>query len=71
MKTKILITGVAGFIGSNLAKNFLKNKSIIIYGIDNLSTGYKSNIPKGVKFVRGDLSDKIVLKKFTFSPVCT
>ena len=66
MKTKILITGVAGFIGSNLAKNFLKNKSIIIYGIDNLSTGYKSNIPKGVKFVRGDLSDKIVLKKLYF-----
>jgi UDP-glucose 4-epimerase len=66
MKTKILITGVAGFIGSNLAKHFLKNKSILVYGIDNFSTGYKSNIPKGVRFIKGDLSDKKILKKLNF-----
>ena len=34
---KILITGVAGFIGFNLAKFFLEtNKKIKIIGIDNL-----------------------------------
>ena len=32
---KILITGVAGFIGSNLARKLIKNKKIILYGIDN------------------------------------
>ena len=36
---KILITGVAGFIGFNLAKKLLKNKSIV-YGIDNLDPNY-------------------------------
>lgn len=66
MKIKVLITGVAGFIGSNLAKNFLKNKTIVVYGIDNFSTGYKSNVPKGVKFIKGDLSDKKILKKLNF-----
>ena len=32
---KILITGVAGFIGSSLARKLLKNNNIIIHGIDN------------------------------------
>ena len=35
---KILITGCAGFIGSNLVNFFLK-KNIEIVGLDNLSTG--------------------------------
>ena len=37
---KILITGIAGFIGSKLAKSFQKSGHTII-GIDDLSTGYK------------------------------
>ena len=40
---KILITGGAGFIGSNLAK-YLLNKSHDLIIIDNLSTGKMSNI---------------------------
>ena len=47
-KIKILITGVAGFIGSALA-NKLKYK-YDIYGIDDLSYGKKKNIPKGINF---------------------
>ena len=39
----ILITGVCGFIGSNLAKYFL-NKNIQIIGVDNLSRGSIHNI---------------------------
>lgn len=42
-KSAILITGCAGFIGSNLAKYFLKQKKIII-GIDNLKLGKFKNI---------------------------
>ena len=45
---------------------FLKNKNITVYGIDDFSTGYKSNVPKNVKFIRGDLSDKKILKKLNF-----
>ena len=38
MSKKILVTGCAGFIGSNLVDFFLK-KNYSIIGIDNLSTG--------------------------------
>jgi len=42
-KDKILITGCAGFIGSNLTEFFLK-KGVSVRGLDNLSTGFKNNI---------------------------
>lgn len=60
-KINILITGVAGFIGSKLAAKLLENKKFVIYGIDNFSTGYKYNIPKNVKFIKGDLSNPKIL----------
>jgi UDP-N-acetylglucosamine 4-epimerase len=41
--SRILITGVAGFIGSNLADYFL-SKGYIVVGLDNLSTGKRDNI---------------------------
>ena len=37
--TKILITGAAGFIGSNLAEHWLK-KGVEVIGIDNLNDYY-------------------------------
>lgn len=40
----VLITGVSGFIGSNLLDYLLEHTSWNITGIDNLSTGRKSNI---------------------------
>jgi UDP-glucose 4-epimerase len=63
---KILITGVAGFIGSNLAKQLLKLNYKVI-GIDNLSYGNLRNIEelKGTndfKFLFGDIADPQILK---------
>lgn len=43
MKTNILITGVAGFIGFSLARKFLEN-NYKIYGIDNLNNYYDRNL---------------------------
>ena len=43
---KILITGVAGFIGSNLLDELLKDKNNIMIGIDNYNNFYDSNIKK-------------------------
>ena len=43
---KILITGVAGFIGCNFAKYLLKKKNYKIIGIDNLNNYYSPRIKK-------------------------
>lgn len=51
----ILITGVAGFIGSNLADRLLKNGGYRVVGIDNLSYGVKEQIPGGVDFKQVDI----------------
>ena len=47
---KVLITGVAGLIGSNFAEYLIKKDGIEIIGIDDLSGGYEENVPKGVIF---------------------
>jgi len=46
-KTKVLITGAAGFIGSNLLEFFLA-KGLYVRGLDNFSTGFKENMEDAV-----------------------
>jgi nucleoside-diphosphate-sugar epimerase len=59
-----LVTGCAGFIGSNLAsKLLLLDPNCIIVGIDNLSNGIFSNIPKGVLYKNIDIRDFKQLEK--------
>lgn len=67
----ILITGVAGFIGSKLSEEFLRDKKNKVYGIDNINSYYsiklkklrlkKLKINKNFKFYKFDLKNK---KKF-------
>ena len=61
-KIKILVTGGAGFIGSKLSKHLL-DLGFNVYIIDNLTTGFKKNIPYGSNFIKGDLSNDLVYKK--------
>ena len=63
MKKNIVITGVAGFIGSNLADMLLK-KNYNVIGIDNLSYGVLEQVPKGVDFHCEDIRDKDLYKLF-------
>lgn len=58
---KILITGGAGFIGSNLTEYFL-NKGYFVRCLDNFSTGYKHNIEEflsnpNYEMIEGDIRD--------------
>ena len=53
---KVLITGVAGFMGSHLADAFLA-KGYDVVGIDNLLGGYEENVPSGVDFHNIDLDN--------------
>ena len=43
---KILITGAAGFIGSNLCIKLVENKKFKIVGIDNLNSYYDVKLKK-------------------------
>jgi UDP-glucose 4-epimerase len=54
---KVLITGVAGFMGSHLAESLVK-MGHSVWGVDDLSGGYMRNVPKGCRFIRLDLRDK-------------
>jgi UDP-glucose 4-epimerase len=63
---KILITGVAGFIGSNLAKRLLELNHQVT-GIDNFSYGHERNIRSlmtnpDFTFLLGDIANPYVLK---------
>ena len=82
-KNKILITGVAGFIGFSIAEKLLKKKKIKIIGIDNLNSYYSKKLKlkrlqilkknKNFSFYKIDLVNKKnlenIFKKNNFSTV--
>ena len=60
---KVLITGAAGFLGSNLVRKFLQEKHQII-GLDNLSSGSLANLKEfennpNFVFVEGDVREEL------------
>ena len=58
----ILITGIAGFIGSSLAAT-LNKRNIKIFGIDNFFSGSKKNIPQNIKWKNIDIRNLNNFKK--------
>ena len=68
---RILITGGAGCIGSNLTKALLKANPESIIIIDDLSASYEWNIPKDPKvvFIYGSILDEEKMKRaFSYKP---
>ena len=68
---RILITGGAGCIGSNLTKALLKANPERIIIIDDLSASYEWNIPKDPKvvFIHGSILDEEKMKRaFSYKP---
>jgi nucleoside-diphosphate-sugar epimerase len=61
---KVVVTGGAGFIGSNLAEELSKKEDVTV--IDNLSTGRTENLDNirdKINFVRGSITDLDLLKR--------
>ena len=54
---KVVVTGGAGFVGSNLTRNLISRGHEVIV-IDDLSTGLLDNIPTGVEFIKSSILDK-------------
>jgi UDP-glucose 4-epimerase len=60
---KILVTGGAGFIGSNLVKKLIKEGNTVTV-LDNFMSGYRSNLDPfpSVQIIEGDVRDKTAVE---------
>jgi len=65
MSKTVLITGVAGLLGSRLADWIIESTDYKVIGVDDLSGGFKENVNKKVKFYKQDINDGLdkVFKK--------
>jgi UDP-glucose 4-epimerase len=63
-KKKILVTGGAGFIGSNLIEQLVKDPQNKVYSLDNYSSGSTDNHIKGAEYINGYTQDFQALIKF-------
>lgn len=58
----VLVTGGAGFIGSHLCKELLKQGSIVTV-LDDLSTGKLDNLLPDIKFIQGSVNNQSILEE--------
>jgi UDP-glucose 4-epimerase len=61
---KVLVTGGAGFIGSNLVKHLIENGNSVTV-LDNFMSGYHNNLEPfpSVNIISGDVRDKTIVEK--------
>ncbi|MFV0390961.1 MAG: NAD-dependent epimerase/dehydratase family protein [Paludibacteraceae bacterium] len=63
---KILVTGGAGFIGSSLCEQLVKDNSNSVCSLDNYFTGSEHNHIHGVNYIKGETKD--IDKLINFNP---
>jgi UDP-glucose 4-epimerase len=62
MKREVLVTGGAGFIGSELTRQLLLSRFGVTV-LDDLSFGHRRNLWPGIRFVRGDIREEKDLRR--------
>lgn len=60
-KDQVVVTGGAGFIGSNLAETLAEDHDVVI--LDDLSSGFMKNIPPSTELIKGSITDLGLLKE--------
>src|SRR4051794_17837149 len=65
LTSKVLITGGAGFIGSNLADGLIREGARVVI-LDNFLKGFQENLDEiegSFEFIEGDVTDPAITKK--------
>jgi len=66
-----LVTGAAGFIGSHLCAALI-GRGYRVIGLDDLSGGFRDNVPEAVEFIEGSVEDHLLIQKiFTENKINT
>src|SRR2546427_7306493 len=58
-----LVTGAAGFIGSHLTRALAADGRVRVVALDDLSGGFRDNLPPGVAFVEGSVTDAALVTR--------
>jgi len=61
---RYLVTGGAGFIGSNIVKRLLRDGHEVVV-IDDMSLGREENIPSGAEVFKGDVRERELIERAT------
>jgi UDP-glucose 4-epimerase len=61
-KPTVLVTGAAGFIGAHVTRRLLADGRPVL-ALDDLSGGFRDNLPRGVEFVEGSVTDEALVKR--------
>ena len=56
-KPNVLVTGAAGFMGAHLTRELLATDAYHVVALDDLSGGFRDNLPSEVSFVAGSVTD--------------
>src|SRR3989454_1997616 len=58
-----LVTGAAGFIGSHLTRALAADGRVRVVALDDLSGGFRDNLPPDVAFVEGSVTDAALVAR--------